>query len=95
MSGWNTVDSWGGKSEYLPYLKAPLTLIPANDAAPSAGWDAGAATAHTGATGTAAWDAGATAANDEAFNENAYEATAEDGAIAGGEGGGDDRACRM
>ncbi|KAI4130495.1 MAG: hypothetical protein LQ338_001726 [Usnochroma carphineum] len=67
----------------------------ANDAAPSAGWDAGAATAHTGATGTAAWDAGATAANDEAFNENAYEATAEDGAIAGGEGGGDDRACRI
>ncbi|KAL8752473.1 MAG: hypothetical protein Q9184_005722 [Pyrenodesmia sp. 2 TL-2023] len=46
-------------------------------------------------TKAADWNDGATAATNEAFNDNGFEAAGDGDAMAGGEGGGDDRACRI
>ncbi|KAL8960468.1 MAG: hypothetical protein Q9193_002837, partial [Seirophora villosa] len=59
-----------------------------NEGGPSNTWDAGAAEGVD-------WNAGAAAANDDAFNDNGYEATGGDEAMVNGNGGGDDRACRI
>ncbi|KAL8926999.1 MAG: hypothetical protein Q9208_002544 [Pyrenodesmia sp. 3 TL-2023] len=63
----------------------------ANDAAPSTK----AANWNTGETSGADWNDGAAAANNDAFNDNGFEAVGDGDAMAGGEGGGDDRACRI
>ncbi|KAL8720293.1 MAG: hypothetical protein Q9225_002831 [Loekoesia sp. 1 TL-2023] len=65
-----------------------MILGDAAAAAAPASWD-------TGATNAATWDSGTAAFNNDTFNENGFM-TATDGApMASGEGGGDDRACRI
>ncbi|KAI4144771.1 MAG: hypothetical protein LQ341_002573 [Variospora aurantia] len=60
----------------------------ANEGGPSTTWNAGA-------TEAVDWDVGVATTNDGAFNDNGYEAADGVEAMANGEGGGEDRVCRI
>ncbi|KAL8973643.1 MAG: hypothetical protein Q9197_002116 [Variospora fuerteventurae] len=60
----------------------------ANEGGPSTTWNAGA-------TEAVDWDVGVVTTNDGAFNDNGYEAADGVEAMANGEGGVEDRACRI